>query len=344
MRMTTISSLLLMTRNTIFAMLFLLPLLISGSLLSLKSPSRSSSASPNEVHPSFQGSSHPSLLLHRLLQAQIAEAQCVLRCQKLDQEALCLQVCQGLKLPKSTTSLCHLSKCGSRCKKTKCFGEKRRRGGLVNFYLSLSPCKITWSSASRNLAGRTIQLLYLVAARDEGGKWHLVANPLAATSIPILQLEHYLEVRVLAISEEGLEDDASFMINDDILHNPTFDRKPIPSMCREKGKRQERNTPHQNQERNTPNHKIPNQENEVDWAKEIDLGKEIGGGESILILILPSLFIILSFLAIFLLNKQKKVDIKAVGNDEREFEGTLGGEGDNDMPPIYEEIDNYCVL
>ena len=213
---------------------------------------------------------------------------------------------------------------------------------MINFYLSLSPCSITWSSASRNLA---IPLLYLVAARDEGGKWHLVANPLAATSIPILQLEeHYLEVRVLAISEEGLEDDASFMINDDILHNPTFDRKPIPSMCREKGKRQERNTPHQNQERNTPNHKIPNQENEVDWAKEIDLGKEIGGGESILILILPSLFIILSFLAIFLLIKQKKVDIKAVGYDERVFERTLGGGGDTDTPPLYEEIDNYCVL
>ena len=331
MRMTTIPSLLLMTRRTIFAMLFLLPILISGSLLPLKSPSRSSSASPNEVQPSFQGSSHPSLLLQRLLQAQIAEAQCVLRCQKLDQQALCLQVCQGLKLPKFTTSLCHLSKCGSRCKKTKCFGEKRRRRGLVNFHLGLSPCSITWSSASRNLAGRTIQLLYLVAARDEGGKWHLVANPLAATFIPILQLEeHYLEVRVLAISEEGLEGEVSLILNDDILHNPPFDRKPIPSMCSEKGKRQERNTPHQ---------KIPNQE------KEFDLEKEIEGGESILILILPSLFILLSFLAIFLLIKQKKVDIKAVGNDEKVFERTLDGGGDNDMPPIYEEIDNYyCVL
>ena len=137
-----------------------------------------------------------------------------------------------------------------------------------------------------------------------------------------------MEVRVLAISEEGLEDEASLILNDDILHNHPFDRKPILSMCREKGNCQERNTPHQ---------KIPNQE------KEVDLGKEIEGGENILILILPSLFIILSFLAIFLLIKQKKVDTKAVGNDEKEFEGTLA-RGDNDMPPIYEEIDNYCVL
>ena len=196
---------------------------------------------------------------------------------------------------------------------------------MANFHLSRAPCSITWTSATR-----PIQLLYLVAAMDLGGKWHLVANPLAATFIPILQLEeHYLEVRVLAISEEGLEGEVSLILNDDILHNPPFDRKPIPSMCSEKGKRQERNTPHQ---------KILNQE------KEFDLEKEIEGGESILILILPSLFIILSFLAIFLLIKQKKVDIKAVGNDEKVFERTLGGGGDTDMPPIYEEIDNYCVL
>ena len=334
MRMTAISSLLLMHRNIIFATFLLLPLLISGSLLPLKSSSLSSAPS-NEIHPSLHGSSHASLLLQRLLQAQIAEAQCVLRCNKLDQEALCLKLCQGLAMPKFTTSLCHLPTCGSRCK-AKCFGKKRREG-LVNFHLSLSPCSVTWSSASQPSATLPIQLLYLVAARDQGGKWHLVANPLAATSISILQLEHYMEVRVLAISDEGLEDEVSLLLNDDILHNPPFDGKPIPSMCREKGKRQERNTPHQN---------IPNKEIEVDLGckeLEVDLGEEIEGGENMLILILPSLFIILCFLAIFLLIKQTKSDTKAAGTDEKEFEGTLSG-GDNDMPPIYEEIDNYCVL
>ena len=201
---------------------------------------------------------------------------------------------------------------------------------MLNFHLSLAPCSVTWTSQPS--AARPIQLLYLVAARDLGGKWHLVANPLAATSIPILQLEHYLEVRVLAISEEGLEDETSLSLNDDILHNP-------PPRC--EGKRQERNT---------ANQKIPNQEQEVDLEEKIEEKKveEEGRGGAdfqpmdIATLLLPSVFIILSFLAILLLVKQKKADPKAVGNDGKEFGGILG---DNDMPPpIYEEINNYCVL
>ena len=198
---------------------------------------------------------------------------------------------------------------------------------MLNFHLSLAPCSVTWTSAAR-----PIQLLYLVAARDLGGKWHLVANPLAATSIPILQLEHYLEVRVLAISEEGLEDETSLSLNVDILHNP-------PPRC--EGKRQERNTADQ---------KIPNQEQEVDLEEEIEekkVDEEGRGGADfqpmdIATLLLPSVFIILSFLAILLMVKQKKADPKGVGNDGKELGGTLG---DNDMPPpIYEEIHNYCVL
>ena len=197
---------------------------------------------------------------------------------------------------------------------------------MVNFHLSLAPCSVTWTSAAR-----PIQLLYLVAAMDLGGKWHLVANPLAATFIPILQLEHYLEVRVLAISEEGLEDETSLSLNDDILHNSP----------RCEGKRQERNTADQ---------KIPNQEQEVDFEEGIEEKKVEDGGQGgtdfqpmdIATLLLPSVFIILSFLAILLLVKQKKADPKGVGNDGKELGGTLG---DNDMPPpIYEEIHNYCVL
>ena len=201
---------------------------------------------------------------------------------------------------------------------------------MLNFHLSLAPCSVTWTSQPSS--ARPIQLLYLVAARDLGGKWHLVANPLAATSIPILQLEHYLEVRVLAISEEGLEDETSLSLNVDILHNP-------PPRC--EGKRQERNT---------ANQKIPNQEKEVDLEEEIEekkVDEEGQGGADfqpmdIATLLLPSVFIILSFLAILLLVKQTKADPKAVGSGVGEFGGTLG---DNDMPPpIYEEIHNYCVL
>ena len=129
-----------------------------------------------------------------------------------------------------------------------------------------------------------------------------------------------------------MEDETSLSLNDDILHNPP----------RCEGKRQERNTADQ---------KIPKQEQEVDLDKEMEEKKveeegQRGGANfqpmDIATLLLPSVFIILSFLAILLLVKQKKADPKAVGNDGKEFGGILG---DNDMPPpIYEEIHNYCVL
>ena len=339
-----------MMKGRIVNFVTFLPIPILISSLPMKPPSLSSfsvssssfsSASSQSIQPPSHGASHTSLLLQRLLQAQIAEAQCVLRCKSIkmdEKEAVCLQICQSLMLPKSSNTLCHLPRCRSRCK-AGCFGNKKE-GDLVDFHLKQAPCSITWNSESKP---SSIQLLYLVAARDLGGKWHLVANPLAATSIPILQLKHYIEVRVLAISKEGLEDEASLMLNDDILHNTPFGQKPIFSICHERGpgKRHGRNTGHQD---DYSEQEIGEKILEEDKEEGRDEGRTYWQPMEVATLLLPSFFIILSFIAILLLIRQKKVDTKAIRIDEKVF-GRTSADGNNDMPPpIYEEIDNYCVL
>ena len=151
----------------------------------------------------------------------------------------------------------------------------------------------------------------------------MVANPLDATSISRVLVEHYIEVRLLVISEEGLEDEASLLLDDDISLKPSF-----VSQCQQ-DERQERNTPDQNN-------------SEKKEKEEIEGGKAWQHIE-IVILLLPSFFIILSFLAVFLMVRQKKADTKTNVEIETHIEDNYVREG-SIMPPLYEAMDNYCVL
>ena len=314
MAMTTPFSFLLIHMSIIFSML---STLTPAYYLPLESTTSASLPPSSESLPHYLRTDQTSFLLQRLLRGRIAEAQCGLKCKEKKRQDTCVKTCQEILLSENSTlsvrqKTSHRPSCSTGCLRT------TKEGGSIKIDLRKTLCFITW-----NQRKETGQLSYLVVAKDLGGKWHLVANPLDATSISRVLVEHYIEVRLLVISEEGLEDEASLLLDDDISLKPSF-----VSQCQQ-DERQERNTPDQN----------------ISEKKEEE--KKEGGKAwqhiEIVILLLPSFFIILSFLAVFLMVRQKKADTKTNVEIETHIEDNYVREG-SIMPPLYEAMDNYCVL
>ena len=314
--MATPFSFLLINMSIIFSML---STLTAASYLPLKSTSSASlpPSSGSDSLPHYLRADQTSFLLQRLLRGRIAEAQCGLKCKEKNKQDTCVKTCQEiLRSEKSALSVHQKTSQRPSCS-TGCW-RNMETGGFIKIDLRKTLCFLTWNQRKENG-----QLSYLVVAKDLGGKWHLVANPLDSTSISRVLVEHYIEVRLLVISEEGLQDEASLLLDDDISLKPSFVRQ-----CQQ-DERQERNTPDQNIS-----------EKKKEEKKE---GGKAWQHIEIVILLLPSFFIILSFLAVFLMVRQKKADTKTNVEIETDIEDNYVREG-SIMPPLYEAIDNYCVL
>ena len=110
----------------------------------------------------------------------------------------CREVCSLLLSSSSFSSpLCSLPLlCGPGCQ-TACNPPSPQPAFFLS-PLSLSSCSISWHLAS------LLPAVFLLGAKDTGGKWHLVATT-SASSLPRLHLTpSYTQLRLLAVTSTGV--------------------------------------------------------------------------------------------------------------------------------------------
>ena len=152
--------------------------------------------------------------LESLLSAQIKAARCEARCktEKNDEgrEAMqCREVCSLLLSSSSFSSpLCSLPLlCGAGCQ-TACNPPSPQPAFFLS-PLSLSSCSISWHLAS------LLPAVFLLGAKDTGGKWHLVATT-SASSLPRLHLTpSYTQLRLLAVTSTGVVADSELALENE---------------------------------------------------------------------------------------------------------------------------------
>ena len=125
--------------------------------------------------------------LESLLQSHIVSAQCSAQC---------------LSSPGYPVDQCHQS-CVSKLPTTLSPSQTQYTTGKDRNLLTtnLGSCLLTWSM---ELSSEPV--VFLLAATDRGGMWHIVVNSLTNTTYPLLLLSRYTTVSILAISSEGLVD------------------------------------------------------------------------------------------------------------------------------------------
>ena len=141
--------------------------------------------------------------LESLLSTQIKAARCEARCKtEKDDEAReamqCREVCSLLLSSSSFSSpLCSLPLlCGAGCQ-TACNPPSPKPAFFLS-PLSLSSCSISWHLAS------SLPAVFLLGAKDAGGKWHLVATT-SASSLPSIHLTpSYTQLHLMAVTSTGV--------------------------------------------------------------------------------------------------------------------------------------------
>ena len=144
--------------------------------------------------------------LESLLSAQIKAARCEARCKtEKDEEGegrqamQCREVCSLLLSSSSVSSspLCSLPiLCNAGCQ-TACNPPSPQPAAFLS-PLALDSCSISWHLAS------SLPAVFLLGAKDRGGKWHLVATT-SASSLPRLHLApSYTQLHLLAVTSTGV--------------------------------------------------------------------------------------------------------------------------------------------
>ena len=248
--------------------------------------------------------------LESLLRPHITSAQCVARCQDVEDSqgegSVCHQVCQLLLSSHTTSPICSLPHlcvggCRTACSQEWEANEKVRSHTLVTPHLT--PCSLSWSLDPP--APRTV---YLVAGRDHGGMWHLVSGSLTVPSVPLTAISRYPSVRILAVSPHGLVGQTTVSLGPIPTLPCTMEELPRPS------------TSHHTQ----------------GWSS-IDLTYILMPGSLILLCLLS--------LALVLVYRMRSQDPPSTSQLEDQDRGEGAGNqaallpGTIDLPPVYEEID-----
>ena len=154
--------------------------------------------------------------LESLLSAQINAARCEARCkpekdEEEGREAMqCREVCSLLLSSSSLSSspLCSLPLlCGAGCQMA-CNPPSPQPAFFLS-PLSLSSCSISWHLAS------SLPAVFLLGAKDRGGKWHLVATT-SASSLPRLHLApSYTKLHLLAVTSTGVVAGSELALDDE---------------------------------------------------------------------------------------------------------------------------------
>jgi len=104
---------------------------------------------------------------------------------------------------------CHQS-CVSKLPSLSTVQSQYTRGKVDSNLLTanLGSCFLTWSMELPSEA-----VVFLLAATDRGGMWHIVVNSLTNTTYPLLLLSRYTTVTILAISSQGLVDQVTVQLD-----------------------------------------------------------------------------------------------------------------------------------
>ena len=157
--------------------------------------------------------------LELLLKNQIKGAQCAARCSTLEKEedsAQCKEVCSHILVSNSpsrtssrfvqTSSLCSFPlTCGKGCQKACKPPAHSSKQSITS--LTISSSFISWQLSSSQ------PVVFLVAGKDPGGKWHLVATTFKS-SLAINSFSGFTHLRLLAVTSSGVADRRDFNLDD----------------------------------------------------------------------------------------------------------------------------------
>ena len=170
--------------------------------------------SEQEVNPD-SSTSGPVSSLELLLKKQIMGAQCAAHCSSLKEEeeaSQCREVCSHLIASSSSStqistssSLCSLlPTCGEGCQQAcKPPSQDDQPASASITSLTFSSSSISWSFSS------TQPVVFLVAGKDPGGKWHLVSTTIKP-SLTTNTTHGFMDLRLLAVTSSGVADRKDF--------------------------------------------------------------------------------------------------------------------------------------
>ena len=157
--------------------------------------------------------------LELLLKNQIKGAQCAARCSTLEEEekgSQCREVCSHLiaNSPSGTSSISAPSShqispicsfpltCGEGCQQAcKTPLSSEQLSSITS--LTISSSSISWHFSS------SLPVVFLVAGKDPGGKWHLIATTVKS-SLATNSIIGFTDLRLLAVTSSGVTDRRDF--------------------------------------------------------------------------------------------------------------------------------------
>ena len=187
--------------------------LTSDTISALEKASKMDAASIAKSLPSTYSD------LDFLLKKQVQGAQCAARCSTLEGEeegSRCREVCSRLidnsssksSTSSQTSSICSSPlTCGEGCQQAcKPPPPSEQSASLTSLTISAS-YSISWHFSSSQSA------VFLVAGKDPGGKWHLIATTVKS-SLAANTVAGFTDLRLLAVTSSGVADGRDFNLED----------------------------------------------------------------------------------------------------------------------------------